>query len=379
VEHEVIDNVKAIVARVVSDEGGETPHVSVASIGVADASNTASPSVSTSPQSASPSWIPVGGPTAVVVGVVCLLLPLLRRRSRGGPLEPLPPQRGESNVAKSALVHPGEGDVSTASFGRSPADVPAAASVLAEDSAGMLADDRPLAALPPTPRFRDQPAAFEFLAAQRGDSWFPAVAGLTNKELSLLIGCLPPDDVSSVLGALPIERQREVLQRAGSADPTDDETITELGKRLQRLIRTHPLPSGGSRQLQPEADPLLRRARASLAPSRRAQAPELIVSVTDSAPGLEPEAFNIELLATLDRATLRALYERLSDADWSLALAVASPGVRRRLTAALPAPAAGALQKALRHKRPVRLRDLEAVHLRIAAALAQLRPAVEAQ
>jgi flagellar motor switch protein FliG len=101
--------------------------------------------------------------------------------------------------------------------------------------------------------------------------------------------------------------------------------------------------------------------------------------VTDSAPGLEPEAFNIELLATLDRATLRALYERLSDADWSLALAVASPGVRRRLTAALPAPAAGALQKALRHKRPVRLRDLEAVHLRIAAALAQLRPAVAAQ
>jgi flagellar motor switch protein FliG len=203
----------------------------------------------------------------------------------------------------------------------------------------------------------------------------PAVAGLTNEEISLLLGCLPPDDVSLVLGALPIERQREVLQRAGCADPTDDNAIRELGARLEQVLHMHRSPPGSR---QPEVDPLLRRARAFLAPSRRDRAPEL-VSVPDSAPGLEPEAFSVELLATLDRATLRALYERLSDADWSVALAVASPAVRRRLTASLPASAAAGLQKALRHKRPVRLRDLEAVHRRIGAALAQLRPAVEAQ
>ncbi len=378
VEREVIDDVKAIVARVVSAEGGETPHVSVASIGVAGASRIAAASFSTSPQSASPWRIPGWGPAAVVGGALCLL-PLLRRRNRGGPLEPIPPQGIELNVAESALAHPGASDVSTASVGGNPAGEPVCASAVVEDWAGMPADDRPLAALPRAALIRGQPAAREFLATQRGDNWLPAVAGLTNEELSLLIACLPPDDVSSVLGSLTIERQREVLQRAACADTTDDEAVSELGRRLEQLMRAHRLPPGGSRRLQPEVDPLLRRARPFLAPSSRAHAPESIVSAPDSAAGLEPEAFSVESLATLDRGTLRALYERLSDADWSVALAVASPAVRRRLTASLPASAAAALQKALRHKRPVRLRDLEAVHRRMAAALAQLLPAVEAR
>lgn len=89
------------------------------------------------------------------------------------------------------------------------------------------------------------------------------------------------------------------------------------------------------------------------------------------------EAMGVDALVMLDSETLRRLHAELADEDWAVALTGASPAVKRRLVEVLAVPEAAALQKALRHKRPVRLRDLEAAHGRITRALARLQQGVE--
>lgn len=196
------------------------------------------------------------------------------------------------------------------------------------------------------------------------------VAIIEHEHLQLqavFLAFLPPDVAAGVLGALPQERQDEILYRIARLDDINRDVINELDRLIDRgvaVISEHGSKIAGIRHAANIMNRIPQNQQSMLALLR-----ERDETVVDA---LKDEMYEFFILSRQSQATLQRLLEDITIEDWAIALKGTEPVLRQAVYSVMPKRQITQLQASTARLGPVPVSRIEQVRKSIMATVRQL-------
>ncbi|HCF50484.1 MAG TPA: flagellar motor switch protein FliG [Syntrophomonas sp.] len=210
---------------------------------------------------------------------------------------------------------------------------------------------------------------FDFMRKTEPAQLLNFIQGEHPQTIALILAYLEPDKASSILGALPPERQAEVAKRIAIMDTTSPEIIKEVENVLERKLSTigpqELASAGGVRSVVQILNLVDRGTEKTIMEALEVQDPEL-------AEQIKKLMFVFEDIVTIDDRSIQRFLRDVESQDLSMALKGSSTEVSHKIFSNMSTRAADMLKEDIEFMGPVRLRDVEEAQQRIVNVIRRL-------
>jgi flagellar motor switch protein FliG len=195
-----------------------------------------------------------------------------------------------------------------------------------------------------------------------------------SQTIALVLSYLEPAQASSILSALPHERQADVAKRIALMDSTSPEVISEveqvLEQKLSQTIIQDYSQAGGIESAVAILNNVDRSTERTILETLEIHDPEL-------AEEIKKRMFVFENIVTLDDKSIQRVIRDVENNDLMLALKVASEEVKNAIFRNISKRMADTFKDEMEFMGPVRLRDVEEAQTRIVSTIRRLEEAGE--
>jgi len=189
------------------------------------------------------------------------------------------------------------------------------------------------------------------------------------QTVALVVSCLPPKKASEVLGLLPNEIREQTVERMatlGATPVATVERVVELVLSKAGPQTTHTLSQpGGLKTTASILNALDRRVCQPLLSALEERNPELVQA-------LRQKMFTFEDVSRLSPSAIQRILREVDLRDLAMALKSASDEVRNSMLSCISKRAAETVLEEMSYMGTVKVRDIEAAHLRIVGVVRQL-------
>lgn len=206
----------------------------------------------------------------------------------------------------------------------------------------------------------------------------PQLAALIEQEhlqlQAVFLAFLPPDIAASVLGALPAERQDEIIYRIARLDDVNRDVIDELDRLVDRGIAV--LSEHGSKVVGiKHAANIVNR----IPGNQQALLDQLRERDEGVVDDLKDEMYEFFILSRQTPATLQRLMDEIPLEEWAIALKGTEPVLRQAIFNVMPKRQVTLLQSTTARLGPVPVSRIEMVRKEIMQTVRQLAEEGEIQ
>lgn len=210
---------------------------------------------------------------------------------------------------------------------------------------------------------------FDFMRKTEAAHLLNFIQGEHPQTIALILAYLEPDKASSILGALPPERQAEVAKRIAIMDTTSPEVIKEVENVLERKLSSigpqELTSAGGVKSVVQILNLVDRGTEKTIMEALEVQDPEL-------AEQIKKLMFVFEDIVTIDDRSIQRFLRDVESQDLALALKGSSIEVANKVFGNMSTRAADMLKEDIEFMGPVRLRDVEEAQQRIVNVIRRL-------
>jgi flagellar motor switch protein FliG len=217
---------------------------------------------------------------------------------------------------------------------------------------------------------------FAFLSAATPTVLGDLLADEHAQTISLVLSHLPANKVTEALQQLKADQRREVIERLGRLQATDESVVIEIAQQLQRQFqrRIRETARAASASSPSHVSPKPGRPSTALRPHgagtpARASANEL---VKPAPPRTRWSDFEFDDLGALADHALAIVFQRAEPRVALIALTGASPSLIDRIRRQLPWREARELRRQIERLGPIRLSDVEHAQRKLAETAAAL-------
>jgi len=219
-------------------------------------------------------------------------------------------------------------------------------------------------------------AGADFLASSLetvpADKIARVIAGEHPQVIALVLANLRARQAAQVLGALPEDRQPEIVHRIVDLQGVPEDLLAEVGDVLHGLLDA----AGGSGGDEPAAAGGARRVAELMNLADDAVEARVFTHLDEIAPELAETIrglmFTFEDLIRLDNRAMQVVLKEVQREDLMLALKTASPGMKQKIFGNLSQRAAEILRDDMSTMGPVRLKDVEKAQAAVVATVRRL-------
>lgn len=189
------------------------------------------------------------------------------------------------------------------------------------------------------------------------------------QTIALILAYLEPEKSSSILSALPPDRQAEVAKRIAIMDTTSPEVIKEVERVLERklssIVPQELTAAGGIKSVVEIINWVDRGTEKTIMEALEVQDPEL-------AEEIKKLMFVFEDIVMIDDRSVQRVLREVESQDLALALKGSSNEVTQKIFNNMSSRAADMLKEDIEFMGPVRLRDVEEAQQRIVNIIRRL-------
>ncbi|HBQ24750.1 MAG TPA: flagellar motor switch protein FliG, partial [Syntrophomonas sp.] len=189
------------------------------------------------------------------------------------------------------------------------------------------------------------------------------------QTIALILAYLEPEKSSSILSALPPDRQAEVAKRIAIMDTTSPEIIKEVERVLERKLSSiapqELTAAGGIKSVVEIINRVDRGTEKTIMEAMEVQDPEL-------AEEIKKLMFVFEDIVMIDDRSVQRVLREVESQDLALALKGSSDEVTQKIFNNMSSRAADMLKEDIEFMGPVRLRDVEEAQQRIVNIIRRL-------
>ncbi|MBO8171020.1 MAG: flagellar motor switch protein FliG [Bacillaceae bacterium] len=194
------------------------------------------------------------------------------------------------------------------------------------------------------------------------------------QTIALVLSYLDPEQASTILSALPQEKQADIARRIALMDSTSPEVVSQvervLEKKLSATVVQDYTSAGGIESVVQILNGVDRSTERTILDSLELQDPEL-------AEEIKKRMFVFEDIVLLDDRSIQRVIRDVENADLILALKVASEDVKETIFRNMSKRMVENFKEEMEFMGPVRLRDVEEAQTRIVAIIRRLEEAGE--
>lgn len=194
------------------------------------------------------------------------------------------------------------------------------------------------------------------------------------QTIALVLSYLQSEQASTILSALPQERQADIARRIALMDSTSPEVISQVERILEQKLSatvTHDYTNaGGIESIVQILNGVDRATERTILDSLEIQDPEL-------AEEIKKRMFVFEDIVNLDNRSIQRVIRDIDNNDLQMALKVASEEVREIVFRNMSKRMADTFKEEMEYMGPVRLRDVEEAQTRIVATIRRLEESGE--
>jgi flagellar motor switch protein FliG len=195
-----------------------------------------------------------------------------------------------------------------------------------------------------------------------------------SQTIALVLSYLSSEQASTILSALPQERQADVAKRIALMDSTSPEVISQVEKvleqKLSATVTQDYTNAGGISAIVQILNGVDRATERTILDALEIQDPDL-------AEEIKKRMFVFEDIVSLDNRSIQRVIRDIDNTDLQLALKVASEEVREIVFRNMSKRMAETFKEEMEFMGPVRLRDVEESQTRIVAIIRRLEEAGE--
>lgn len=210
---------------------------------------------------------------------------------------------------------------------------------------------------------------FDFMRKTEPSQLLNFIQGEHPQTIALILAYLEPEKASSILGALPPERQADVAKRIALMDTTSPEIIKEVENVLERKLSSiapqELTSAGGVKSVVEILNRVDRGTEKTIMEALEVQDPEL-------AEQIKKLMFVFEDIVMIDDRSIQRVLREVESQDLGLALKGSSTEVTQKIFGNMSTRAADMLKEDIEFMGPVRLRDVEEAQQRIVNVIRRL-------
>lgn len=189
------------------------------------------------------------------------------------------------------------------------------------------------------------------------------------QTIALILAYLEPEKSSTILSALPPDRQAEVAKRIAIMDTTSPEVIKEVERVLERklssIVPQELTAAGGIKSVVEIINRVDRGTEKTIMEALEVQDPEL-------AEEIKKLMFVFEDIVMIDDRSVQRVLREVESQDLALALKGSSNEVSQKIFNNMSTRASDMLKEDIEFMGPVRLRDVEEAQQRIVNIIRRL-------
>lgn len=189
------------------------------------------------------------------------------------------------------------------------------------------------------------------------------------QTIALILAYLEPEKASTLLSALPPDRQAEVAKRIAIMDTTSPDVIKEVERVLERKLSSiapqELAVAGGVKSVVEIINRVDRGTEKTIMETLEVQDPEL-------AEEIKKLMFVFEDIVMIDDRSVQRVLREVESQDLALALKGASSEVSQKIFSNMSSRAAEMLKEDIEFMGPVRLRDVEEAQQRVVNIIRRL-------
>jgi flagellar motor switch protein FliG len=189
------------------------------------------------------------------------------------------------------------------------------------------------------------------------------------QTIALILAYLEPEKASTIISALPPDRQAEVAKRIAIMDTTSPEVIKEVERVLERklssIVPQELTAAGGIKSVVEIINRVDRGTEKTIMEALEVQDPEL-------AEEIKKLMFVFEDIVMIDDRSVQRVLREVESQDLALALKGSSSEVSQKIFNNMSSRAADMLREDIEFMGPVRLRDVEEAQQRIVNIIRRL-------
>lgn len=189
------------------------------------------------------------------------------------------------------------------------------------------------------------------------------------QTIALILAYLEPEKSSTILSALPPDRQAEVAKRIAIMDTTSPEVIKEVERVLERklssIVPQELTAAGGIKSVVEIINRVDRGTEKTIMEALEVQDPEL-------AEEIKKLMFVFEDIVMIDDRSVQRVLREVESQDLALALKGSSNEVSQKIFGNMSSRASDMLKEDIEFMGPVRLRDVEEAQQRIVNIIRRL-------
>lgn len=194
------------------------------------------------------------------------------------------------------------------------------------------------------------------------------------QTLALILSYLSPGQASTILAALPQDKQADVAQRIATMDSTSPEVIKEvelvLERKLSSMVTQDYASTGGIQSIVDILNSVDRGTEKFIMET-------LEIQNADLAEEIRKRMFVFEDIMTLDSVSIQRFIREIDNSELSIALKGATEEVKEIIFSNMSKRMAEMLREDMEFMGPVRLRDVEEAQQKIVNVIRKLEEAGE--
>lgn len=194
------------------------------------------------------------------------------------------------------------------------------------------------------------------------------------QTLALILSYLSPGQASTILAALPQDKQADVAQRIATMDSTSPEVIKEvelvLERKLSSMVTQDYASTGGIQSIVDILNSVDRGTEKFIMET-------LEIQNADLAEEIRKRMFVFEDIMTLDSVSIQRFIREIDNSELSIALKGATEDVKEIIFSNMSKRMAEMLGEDMEFMGPVRLRDVEEAQQKIVNVIRKLEEAGE--
>ncbi len=194
------------------------------------------------------------------------------------------------------------------------------------------------------------------------------------QTLALILSYLSPGQASTILAALPQDKQADVAQRIATMDSTSPEVIKEvelvLERKLSSMVTQDYASTGGIQSIVDILNSVDRGTEKFIMET-------LEIQNADLAEEIRKRMFVFEDIMTLDSVSIQRFIREIDNSELSIALKGATEDVKEIIFSNMSKRMAEMLSEDMEFMGPVRLRDVEEAQQKIVNVIRKLEEAGE--
>lgn len=219
-----------------------------------------------------------------------------------------------------------------------------------------------------------QRTPFSFLQRAESENLMTFIQDEHPQTIALILCHLPHHKASEILGALPMQKQVEVIKRVANMEQTNPEVIREvergLESRLSSMLMQSMEKAGGVETVAEILNLADRSTEKQIMEGLEAEDPDLVEQIRRL-------MFVFEDILKVNDKGIQAVLKEVDNSELSLALKTASPDLQAKIFKNMSERAATLIKEDMEFMGPVKVSDVESAQQRVVDIVRRLEEAGE--